>query len=230
MSVPLVWLLQNELWTYLASTGAVARVVLFILLIFSVFSWAIILHKARVFKKARRTSRDFLHIFRQSKKLSEIRSSAMTLKGSPLPPVFESGFREIESQATVSQNPGKPMVRSLDAIQRALQISAASELTGLESWISWLATTASSCPFIGLFGTVWGIMDAFHGLGAAGTASLRSVAPGISEALITTAGGLFAAIPALIAYNQFVQRVKEFGTMLDEFVLEFMNLTERYFT
>ena len=94
----------------------------------------------------------------------------------------------------------------------------------------WLATTAAAAPFIGLFGTVWGIMDAFHGLGTAGTASLRSVAPGISEALITTAAGLFAAIPALIAYNQFVQRLKEFGTMLDDFALEFLNMTERYFT
>jgi biopolymer transport protein TolQ len=227
---PLLWLLQNELWVYLESTGAVARVVLFILLIFSVFSWAIILQKLRDYKLARRASREFLRAFRQSKKLSEIRASAALIKGSPLPPVFEAGFREIEAQATVSNNPGKPMIRSLDAIQRALQISAASELTRLESWLSWLATTAAACPFIGLFGTVWGIMDAFHGLGTAGTASLRSVAPGISEALITTAGGLFAAIPALIAYNQFVQRVKEFGAMLDDFVLEFVNLTERYFT
>jgi biopolymer transport protein TolQ len=100
----------------------------------------------------------------------------------------------------------------------------------MESWMPWLATTAAATPFIGLFGTVWGIMDAFHGLGTAGTASLRSVAPGISEALITTAAGLFAAIPALIAYNQFVQRLKQFGTMLDDFVLEFLNMTERYFT
>ena len=94
----------------------------------------------------------------------------------------------------------------------------------------WLATTAAATPFIGLFGTVWGIMDAFHGLGTTGAASLRSVAPGISEALITTAAGLFAAIPALIAYNQFVQKLKQFGTLLDDFALEFLNMTERYFT
>ena len=100
----------------------------------------------------------------------------------------------------------------------------------MEGWLTWLATTAGVTPFIGLFGTVWGIIDAFHSLGSAGTASLRSVAPGISEALITTAAGLFAAIPALIAYNQFVQRVKEFGGMIDDFSLEFLNMTERYFT
>ena len=100
----------------------------------------------------------------------------------------------------------------------------------MEGWLTWLATTAAVTPFVGLFGTVWGIIDAFHGLGSAGTASLRSVAPGISEALITTAAGLFAAIPALIAYNQFVQRVKEFGAMIDDFALEFLNMTERYFT
>ncbi len=230
MSVPLLWLLQSEVWTYLASTGAVARIVLFILLIFSVLSWAIIIQKQSAFKRVRRGSKDFLRIFRQSKKLSDIRSSAVQLKGSPLPPVFEAGYREIEAQVDTSESSGKPRVRSLDSIQRSLQIAAASELTGLESWVSWLATTAAACPFIGLFGTVWGIMDAFHGLGTAGTASLRSVAPGISEALITTAGGLFAAIPALIAYNVFIQRLKEFGAMLDDFVLEFVNLTERHFT
>ena len=152
------------------------------------------------------------------------------LQGSPLPEVFQAGYREIESQANVGENPAKPVIRSLDSVRRALQIGSTTELTRLETWMPWLATTAAATPFIGLFGTVWGIMDAFHGLGAAGTASLRSVAPGISEALIPTAAGLFAAIPALIAYNQFVQRLKEFGTMLDDFALEFLNMTERYFT
>jgi biopolymer transport protein TolQ len=221
---------QGDISQYLASTGLVARLVLLILLFLSVFSWAIIFNKHRLFKRALRDSMEFLHIFRQSKKLSEIRSSCSMLKGSPLPEVFQSGYREIENQATVSENPGKPVIRSLEAVQRALQIGSTAELSRMERWMPWLATTAAASPFIGLFGTVWGIMDAFHGLGAAGTASLRSVAPGISEALITTAAGLFAAIPALIAYNLFVHKLKEFGAMLDDFALEFLNMTERYFT
>ena len=223
-------IVQGEIWQLLANTGLVARIVLFILLAFSVLSWAIIFHKHRSFKAARRDSREFLKIFRQSKKLSDIRASCKSLKASPLVEVFLAGYREIESQAIAGENPGKPRIRSLDAVQRALQIAASAELTRLEQWLSWLATTGSVTPFIGLFGTVWGIIDAFQGLGTAGTASLRSVAPGISEALVTTAAGLFAAIPAVVAYNQFVQRIKEFGALMDDFALEFVNMTERHFT
>lgn len=223
-------IIQGEIWQLLANTGLVARIVLFLLLVFSVFSWAIIFHKHRSFKAARRDSREFLKIFRQSKRLSDIRASCKTLKASPLVEVFLAGYREIESQAVAGENPGKPRIRSLDAVHRALQIAASTELTRMEQWLSWLATTGSVTPFIGLFGTVWGIIDAFRGLGTAGTASLRSVAPGISEALVTTAAGLFAAIPAVVAYNQFVQRIKEFGALLDDFALEFLNMTERHFT
>jgi biopolymer transport protein TolQ len=221
---------QGESWQLLANTGSVARFVLVLLLLFSVFSWAIILEKYRSFKAARRQSREFLRIFRQSKKLSDIRSSCRVLRATPLPEVFLAGYKEIESQAVSSENPGKPRIRSLEAVRRALQVAGSSELTRMEQWLSWLATTGGVTPFIGLFGTVWGIMDAFRGLGTAGTATLRSVAPGIADALITTAAGLFAAIPAVIAYNQFVQRLKEFGTSIDDFALEFLNMTERHFT
>jgi biopolymer transport protein TolQ len=223
-------LYQGESWQLLANTGSVARLVLVLLLLFSVFSWAIILEKYRNFKAARRQSREFLRIFRQSKKLSDIRSSCRALKASPLPELFLAGYKEIESQAVTSENPGKPHIRSLDAVRRALQVAGSSELTRMEQWLSWLATTGGVAPFIGLFGTVWGIMDAFRGLGTAGTATLRTVAPGIADALITTAAGLFAAIPAVIAYNQFLQRVKEFGASIDDFALEFLNMTERHFT
>lgn len=223
-------IIQGEIWQLLANTGLVARIVLFLLLVFSVFSWAIIFHKHRSFKAARRDSREFLKIFRQSKKLSDIRASCKTLKASPLVEVFLAGYREIENQAVAGENPGKPRIRSLDSVHRALQIAASAELTRMEQSLSWLATTGSVTPFIGLFGTVWGIIDAFRGLGTAGTASLRSVAPGISEALVTTAAGLFAAIPAVVAYNQFVQRIREFGALLDDFALEFLNMTERHFT
>jgi biopolymer transport protein TolQ len=221
---------QGEVWQLLANTGTVARIVLLILLAFSILSWAIILHKWQSFKAARRESREFLKVFRQSKKLSEIRAYCRSLKSSPLPEVFQAGYREIENQAVAGGNPGKPVIRSLEAVQRALQIASSSELSRMEQWLTWLATTGAVTPFVGLFGTVWGIIDAFHGLGTAGTASLRSVAPGISEALITTAAGLFAAIPAVIAYNHFVQRVREFGALMDDFALEFLNMTERYFT
>ena len=221
---------EGAFWQLLADTGLVARIVLLLLLAFSVLSWAIIIHKIRSFKAARRESREFLKAFRQSKKLSDIRTSCRSLKASPLPEVFLAGYREIENQAVVGENPGKPRVRSPGAVQRSLQIASSAELTRMEQWLSWLATTGAVTPFIGLFGTVWGIMDAFHGLGTAGTASLRSVAPGISEALITTAAGLFAAIPAVIAYNQFLQRLKEFSSLMDDFGLEFLNMTERYFT
>ena len=230
MVTALLVLYQGEIWQLLENTGLVARIVLLLLLLFSVLSWAIIFHKFRSFKAARRASQEFLKVFRQSKKLSEIRASCQVLKASPLAEVFLGGYREIENQALVSENPGKPRVRSLDAVQRALQIAASTELRRMEQWLSWLATTGAVTPFVGLFGTVWGIIDAFHGLGTAGTASLRSVAPGISEALITTAAGLFAAIPAVVAYNQFVQRLKEFGALMDDFALEFLNMTERYFT
>jgi len=221
---------QGEVWQLLANTGPVARLVLLMLLAFSILSWAIILRKFRTFRAAKRESVEFLKVFRQSKKLSEIRAFCRTLKESPLPEVFQSGYREIESQATMTENPGKPRIRSLEAVRRALQIGASSELGRLEQWLPWLATTGGVTPFVGLFGTVWGIIDAFHGLATAGTASLHSVAPGIAEALITTAAGLFTAIPAVIAYNLFLQRVKEFGTMMDDFGLEFLNMTERYFT
>jgi biopolymer transport protein TolQ len=221
---------QGEVWQLLTNTGPVARGVLLILLAFSILSWAIILRKFRTFRAAQRESVEFLKVFRQSKKLSEIRAFCRTLKESPLPEVFQSGYREIESQASMTENPGKPRIRSLEAVRRALQIGASSELGRLEQWLVWLATTGAVTPFVGLFGTVWGIIDAFHGLATAGTASLHSVAPGIAEALITTAAGLFAAIPAVIAYNIFLQRIKVFAAQLDDFALEFLNMTERYFT
>jgi biopolymer transport protein TolQ len=133
---------------------------------------------------------------------------------SPLVSVFENGFQEFRR----SQN--------LVAVQRSTQIASSEELTRLERRLTWLATTGSVSPFIGLFGTVWGIIDSFHGLGTAGAATLRAVAPGMSEALITTAAGLFAAIPAVIAYNQFTHGLREFGARMDDFSLELLNALE----
>ncbi len=230
MAATLLFLYVSDVGQLLINTGVVARIVLVILLFFSVLSWAIIFKKHWSFKAARRESREFLRIFRESKKLSEIRASCQSLKATPLTEVFMTGYREIESQAVYAENPGKPRIRSLEAVHRSLQIASSAELTRMEQWLTWLATTGGVTPFVGLFGTVWGIIDAFQGLGSGGVASLRSVAPGISEALITTAAGLFAAIPAVVAYNHFVQRVKEFGNLMDDFALEFLNMTERNFT
>ena len=222
-------LFQDEMGHLLATTGPVARIVLLILLFFSIFSWAIIFKKYRAFKSAYRQSQQFLRIFREGKKLSEIRASAEAMAGGLLPGVFLGGYREIQAQASYSENPGKPGIRSLESVRRALQIASSEELSRMKHLLSWLATTGGVCPFIGLFGTVWGIIDAFNGLGMASTASLQSVAPGIAEALVTTAAGLFAAIPAVIAYNHYLQRIREFGGVMDEFSLEFLNMTERYF-
>jgi biopolymer transport protein TolQ len=221
---------QGEVWQLLTSTGPVARLVLLLLLAFSILSWAIIIRKLQTFRAARHESLEFLQVFRQSKKLSEIRAFCRTLKESPLPEVFQFGYREIESQASMSEGQGKPRIRSLDAVRRALQMGASAEIGRLEEWLVWLATTGTVTPFVGLFGTVWGIIDAFHGL-ASGTsgATLHSVAPGIAEALITTAAGLLTAIPAVIAYNILLQRIREFGNQMDDFLLEFLNMTERYF-
>ena len=230
MVATLLLLYVTEIGQLFANTGIVARIVLVLLLSFSVLSWAIIFKKYRSFKAASRESREFLRIFRGSKKLSEIRTSCQSLKATPLTEVFMSGYREIEGQAVYSENPGRPRIRSLEAIHRSLQIASSAELTHMEQWLTWLATTGGVTPFVGLFGTVWGIIDAFQGLGSGGVASLRSVAPGISEALITTAAGLFAAIPAVVAYNHFVQRVKDFGNLMDDFALEFLNMAERNFT
>src|SRR4029077_17126004 len=141
----------------------------------------------------------------------------------PLVPVFESAYDEYRRQVG---NP-TPTVRSLASVQRAIQIGASEELTRLERRLPWLATTGAITPFVGLFGTVWGIIDAFQGLGKAGARPLRAVAPGISAPLIPTAAGLFTAIPAVIAYNQYMQQIREFGARMDDFGLEFLNTIER---
>jgi len=160
-----------------------------------------------------------LLLFRKSERLQDVAAVAEQFKPSPLIGVFEGAYDELRKQA--------PYTIRMTALQRATQIAASEELTHLESRLPWLAITGAVTPFIGLFGTVWGIIDAFHGLGTAGAATLRAVAPGISEALITTAAGLFAAIPAVIGYNLFTQQIREFGARMDDFGLELMNEVER---
>jgi biopolymer transport protein TolQ len=209
----------GEIANLIDQAGPVAKVVLLILLAFSVVSWAIIISKWRYFQRARIQSARFRKAFRKAQRLQDMATVSEQFKPSPLVPVFESAFEEVRRQA------GLP--RNMTAVQRSIQIGASEELTRLERRLPLLATTGAVTPFIGLFGTVWGIIDAFQGLGNAGAATLRAVAPGISEALITTAAGLFAAIPAVIFYNMLTQMIREFGARMDDFGLEFMNAVER---
>jgi len=206
----------------LSNTGAVAKFVLLTLLAFSVISWAIILTKWSLLRRARRQSGRFLRAFRRAQRLQDIAAVADQFRPSPLVGVFEGGFQEYKRQLST---PGVSL-RSLTAVQRGLQIAASEEITRLERNVPWLAITAAVTPFIGLFGTVWGIIDAFHGLGTAGAATLRAVAPGISEALITTAAGLAAAIPAVIAYNLIGNAIRVFAARGDDFSLEVLNVIE----
>ncbi|MGI9103075.1 MAG: MotA/TolQ/ExbB proton channel family protein [Terriglobales bacterium] len=204
--------IANLLW----QTGPVAKAVLAILLFFSIFSWSIILARYNLLRRARVQSGRFLRAFRRAQRIQDIAAVSEQFKPSPLVAVFEAGMEEQKRSRGNST-----------AVQRSMQIAASEELTRLERRLPWLAITAASTPFIGLFGTVWGIIDAFHGLGTAGAATLRAVAPGISEALITTAAGLFAAIPALIAYNLFGSDIREFGARMDDFTKEMLNAVER---
>jgi biopolymer transport protein TolQ len=209
----------GEIVDLVSQTGLVAKVVLIFLLAFSLISWAIILSKWSLLRRARVQSGRFVRAFRKAQRLQDVAAVAEQFRPSPLVGVFEGGFEEYRKQGSV--------VRSLLAIQRAMQIATSEEMTRFERNLPWLAITGAVTPFIGLFGTVWGIIDAFHGLGTAGAATLRAVAPGISEALITTAAGLVAAIPAVIAYNLIGSSIRDFAARGDDFTLEMLNAVER---
>jgi len=212
-----------------------------LLLAFSILSWSIIVRKWLTFKQINRHSHDFISLFRRSARLSEVASACESYRGTPLAGIFSSGYHELNAQIQILQSknnvdPSKSSLhpilqeRNLVGIQRALQRAAAAELSVLEKSMSWLATTGSVSPFIGLLGTVVGIISAFEGLGLQKTASIQAVAPGIADALIATAAGLFAAIPAVIAYNQFINRIKTIAAEMDDFSSEFLNLVERSFS
>ncbi len=211
----------GEILDLISTTGAVAKFVLITLLAFSLISWAIILTKWSLLRRARLQSGRFLRAFRKAQRLQDIATVADQFRPSPLVGVFDGGFQEYKRQLASTGS-----LRSVTAVQRGMQIGASEEITRLERNIPWLAITAAVTPFIGLFGTVWGIIDAFHGLGTAGAATLRAVAPGISEALITTAAGLAAAIPAVIAYNLIGNSIRVFAARGDDFSLEVLNAIE----
>lgn len=219
----------------IAESSAVSKAVLLLLALFSVVSWSVILYKLWAFRRASRQSTSFLDVFRRSNKFSEVQAVCRSLGESPLVGMFQAGYTELTAQ--LRQTPavgepasGRPTIKSLPAVDRALMRASVVEMNRLERRIPFLATTASIAPFIGLFGTVWGIMASFQGIGQTGSTNLGVVAPGIAEALVATAFGLFAAIPAVYGYNHFTQDVKLFASEMDDFAMEFLNIVERNFT
>lgn len=208
--------------------GIVVQLVILLLIFFSIFSWAIIFFKKKTLKSATSESRRFLAVFRRSQNLIEVNEAARRYRQSPLAALYRSGFKELTYQTKSNPTPNLTPEK-LESVNRALIKASNREISRLEKMMSFLATTGSVTPFIGLFGTVWGIMDAFQRIGIVRAASLDTVAPGIAEALIATAAGLFAAIPAVIAYNHFLHRIKDLITDMEDFSLEFLNLAERIY-
>lgn len=217
--------------------GPVVQAVIAILLLFSVASWGVVFSKLWTYRRVARQTATFLEVFRRSTKFSEVQAVCASLAGSPLVGMFQAGYAELNAQlrpAAPAGNPhppaGRPTLKSLAAVDRALLRASSVELNRLEHHVTFLATTASITPFIGLFGTVWGIMTSFQSIAAQGASDLAVVAPGIAEALVATGLGLFAAIPAVYFYNHFTSRVKEFASAMDDFAMEFLNIAERNFT
>jgi len=215
-----------QLWTAFVHTGWVGKSVLGVLLIFSVLSWGTIFVVWRRFNRSQRASKRFISIFRKAKRLADVQTASGPLQQSALVGLFRAGYAEVDAQ--IARDGAN--VRSLESVERSLIRASRIELARLGRYVPFLATTAAATPFIGLFGTVWGIMSSFASIGATGSTSITAVAPGISEALINTAAGLFAAIPALLAYNACVQRLRGARGEMEDFTLEFLNLTERNFT
>jgi biopolymer transport protein TolQ len=216
-------------------TGPVVAAVLWLLVAFSIGSWGVILYKFVQILRARSQSEKFISIFWESKNLATIHTASVGLTQSPVAQVFRAGYQELlqltraKRQAVGAESGFSTDLGGVDNVSRAMKRQQNVELTRLESGITFLATTGSTCPFIGLFGTVWGIMTAFIGLSSAHTSSIQAVAPGVAEALITTAIGLVAAIPALMFFNYFTARVRVLATEMDNFIAEFLNIAERHF-
>ncbi|MEJ5367822.1 MAG: MotA/TolQ/ExbB proton channel family protein [Bryobacteraceae bacterium] len=223
-SLPAALLQQHSLWELVLAASPVAKFVLVLLLLASLMSWAVIFAKWSQFRHGGEANASFLRAFRKAPGLEAVAVALEQFRMSPLTGVFDFGYQEVARQLKA-----RGRIVNKNALERALQLGISEEVARLERRMSWLATTATVSPFVGLFGTVLGIIDAFQGLGTTGSASLRAVAPGISEALIATAAGLAAAIPAAVAYNAFGHAIKEFAARMDDFALEFLNMVERQF-
>ena len=228
----------------LAHASPISKIVLLILAVFSIVSWAITFYKLWTFRRMARQSGLFLDVFRRSNKFSEVQAVCASLKDSPLVGLFQAGYAELTTQlrqatpAARAPNPvgsppapaARPTLKSLAAVDRALMRASVVEVNKLEHHVSFLATTANVTPFIGLFGTVVGILLAFEGIAQTGSTNLSVVARPIADALVATAAGLVAAIPAVICYNMLTQRVKISASEMDDFAMEFLNIAERNFT
>lgn len=226
---------QETIIDMVTGSGAVVQLVLLLLIGFSVASWAIIFTKRRQVRRAERESERFIDIFWDAKNLTAINTASLDLKASPVAQVFRAGYQELVriTRAKREAAPGDDAMSTdlggVENVERAMKRAASQEITKLEKSLTFLATTASAAPFVGLFGTVWGIMNAFRGLSVTQSSSIQAVAPGISEALIATAIGLAAAIPAVMAFNYFADRVRVLGTEMENFASEFLNIAERHF-
>jgi biopolymer transport protein TolQ len=214
------------------NAGPIAKVVLAVLAVFSIVSWALIVEKGWQFRRVRGQTLSFLKIFREGRRASAVYGAARKFRESPLAHLYVAGYQEFAGipdtvEGMIDEREDGVGGERLEMVHRALRRSAGLEVARLERYLPFLATTATSTPFIGLFGTVWGIMSAFHGIGQQGSASLAVVAPGISEALVATAAGLGAAIPAVIGYNYYLNRVKHWATEMDGFTLDLLNVFSR---
>jgi len=227
--------ISGHLNTLIDQTGVVARSVLGILLFLSLVSWTIIFQKSGSFGRTESQTKRLLEVFRSSRSLPDPQTLRLAAGSSPLVRVYEAGYREFNAQLQQAQTLGATSpggthkLKNPQAIFVTMRVASSDEIRRLERYMSWLATTGSVSPFIGLFGTVWGVMDSFAGLGDAGAASLRAVAPGIAEALITTAAGLAAAIPAVVAYNHYLTKIRGMSTRLDNFAMEFVSKVETFY-
>ncbi len=201
----------------------IGKATILILLIFSIISWAIIIFKLSEYGKARKNSRQFVEYFRKTRNFSDIYQYTAKFHNNPLAEIFRFGYREISLKRGTKENPGSV---NIENIQRSLLRASSGEIARLEKLNGFLATTAAVSPFIGLFGTVWGIMSSFQEISNMGQATLATVGPGIAEALIATALGLFAAIPAVIFYNLLLNKLRVLIAMMEDFSLEFLNITD----
>jgi biopolymer transport protein TolQ len=225
-----------DIFSLLIHADWLVQLVLLVLLCFSAASWGIIVYKRRQFRKAQQQSRAFLLVFRKSSRFAEVQEACGALAASPLVGLFLAGYAELNAQFRSAGDPkpgapaARPILKSMEAVDRALIRASTVEVTKLEHRVPFLATTASITPYIGLFGTVWGILTSFMRIAGAGTTSLNVVAPGIAEALIATAAGLFAAIPAVYFYNDLTSQVKAAVNEMEDFSMEFLTIAERNFT
>lgn len=238
---PAVPAVEGDIVSLVQRGSLINQIILVILVLFSAISWGVVFYKIWQFQRAARQSASFLEIFRRSSKFSEVQAVCKTLAESPLVGIFQAGYAELTAQLKAAPPAGapaegrpagassRPTLKSFDALDRALLRASGVEMQRLEKKVTFLATTASISPFIGLFGTVWGIMTSFQQIAGAGSTSLAVVAPGIAEALIATAAGLFAAIPAVYFYNHFTHQVKTFAQSMEDFSLEFLTIAERNF-